>query len=64
MNVQKNTLQITKSRDPYPDITALSDFCRQRGWKVIKEVVTISIPEGRELEDLRKYLKAGKIRVV
>lgn len=60
----KNTLQITKGRDPYLDMTALSDYCRQRGWEIITETVTIRMPEGKEREDLQHDLKTGKIRVV
>ncbi len=61
--MKKQAIQLIKGRDAYLTMTALSDYARQRGWKVIREVVTISMPEGKELEQLLKDLKSGKIRV-
>lgn len=60
----KKTIKITKGKDAFLDITPLADYCRQRGFRVIQEVVTIQMPEGRELEDLSEHLKTGRLRVV
>lgn len=62
--MKKETMQITKGRDPYLDMTALSDYCRQKGWRPIKEIVTIMVPEGKELIELQKDIESGKILVV
>lgn len=62
--MKKKTMQITKGRDPYLDMTALSDYCREKGYKVVKEIVTIRMPEGKELAELLKDIEAGKILVV
>lgn len=64
MTKKKEVMQITKGRDPYLDMTPLAEYCLEHGWRPIKEVVTIAMPEGREMEDLQKHLRAGKILVV
>lgn len=58
------TTKIQKGTDPYIEITALSEYCRQRGWKVVSETVVIVIPKGRELEQFRQDVRQGKIVVV
>ncbi len=63
--MKKNkVIQITKGRDSYLDITPLSDYCGKRGWRIVKEIVTIEIPKGRSLKQLLKEITEGKIRVV
>ncbi len=60
----KKTIRIQKGRDPYIKITALSEYARQRGWKVVNEVVTLVLPRGRELEQFNQDIQDGKIVIV
>ena len=62
--MRTKTTTIQKGHDPYIAITALSEYCRQRGWRVVSEVVTIVMPTGRELQQFRQDVAQGKILVV
>lgn len=57
------TIKITKGQDPYLEVTALSEYCRQRGWRVVNETVEIILPTGKELEQFRLDVRDGKIVV-
>ena len=61
---KRKVIQITKGQDPYLQVTPLTDYCRQKGWKVIKEYVDISIPIGKEMREFLKDMKEGKIIVI
>jgi hypothetical protein len=60
----KPTVKITKGKDSYIEITALSEYCRQKGWAVEQECVTIVMPTGSELRQFNKEVSAGKIKII
>lgn len=62
--IQRRAIRITKGKAPYLQITALADYCQQKGWKVIKEYVDIAVPTGDEMRELLKDMKEGKIVVM
>lgn len=62
--MSKKVIRITKGRDPYLQVTALSEYARQQGWKVIKEYVDIAVPTENEMKQLLKDMQDGKIIVV
>ena len=60
----KKSVKITKGKDRYIEITALSEYCRHRGWRIIEESVIIEMPTGKELLELKKDLRAGTIKII
>jgi len=60
----KSIVKIIKGTDDYIQMTALSEICRQKGWVIIEERVTIEMPTGKELRQFNKDVRDGKIRVV
>ncbi len=58
------TIRVTKGRDAYLKMTPLADYCRQKGWEIVREYVDIRMPEGAELEELRKDVREGRIEVI
>jgi phage-related protein len=62
--VMKPTVKITKGKDGYIEITALSEYCRQRGWRIIEETVTIEMPKGKELLQFKRDVQEGKVIII
>ncbi len=60
----KKTIKITKGKDEFIEITALAEYCRQRGYSIIEETVTIKMPTGKELLQLKRDVKTGKIKII
>lgn len=58
------TIRLSKGKDSYLQITPLSEYCRERGWRVLMEYVHIALPTGKELRQLIRDMKDGKIKVV
>lgn len=61
---KNKTINITRGQDPYLEITALSEYAKQRGWRVVNEVVEIVLPKGKELEQFSQDVQQSKIVVV
>jgi hypothetical protein len=61
---KRKAIRITKGQDAYLEVTPLADYCRQRGWKVIREYVDIAVPTGNEMREFLKDMKEGKIVVM
>jgi len=59
--VKKPTVKIFKGKEAYLDITALAAYCREQGYRVIEETVTIELPTGKEYLRFRKDVETGKI---
>ena len=61
--MKKEQVRIIKGKeDSY--VEALSEFCRQRGYRIIEESVIIEMPSGRELLQFKRDVRAGKIKIV
>ena len=60
----KATVKIAKGKDTFIQMTALSEYCRQKGWVIIEERVTIEMPTGKELRQFNKDVRAGKIKII
>lgn len=58
------TVKIVKGKDAYINMTALSEYCRQKGYKIIGENVTIEMPTGKELRQFNNDVRSGKIRII
>jgi hypothetical protein len=63
MTVRK-VIRITKGQDEYLQVTPLADYCRQKGWKVIREYVDIAVPTGNEMRAFLKHMRERKIIVI
>jgi hypothetical protein len=61
---KRKVIRITKGKDPDLQVTPLADYCRQKGWKVIREYVDISIPTGNEMKQFLEDMKERKIIVI
>lgn len=62
--IQRRAIRITKGKAPYLQITALADYCQQKGWKVIREYVDIAVPTGNEMREFLKDIRQGKIKAI
>ena len=62
--IQRRAIRITKGQNPYIEVTALADYCQQKGWKVIKEYVDIAVPTGDEMREFLEDMKERKIIVI
>lgn len=61
---KRPAITIVKGDDPYIAVTALSQYCRERGWRILSESVTIEIPtEGKALLQFKRDVKSGKVRI-
>ena len=60
----KPIVKITKGKDSYIEMTALAEYCRQKGYKIIEESVTIEMPKGKELVRFNKDVRDGKIKII
>jgi len=60
----KATVKIAKGTDAFIQMTALSEHCRQKGWVIIEERVTIEMPTGKELRQFNKDIRDGKIIII
>jgi len=61
---KRPSITIVKGDDPYIAVTALSQYCRERGWRILSESVTIDIPiEGKALAQFKGDVKSGKVRI-
>ncbi len=60
----KKIVRITKGKDSFLKVTPLSEYCLQRGWKIVKEYVEIVPPRNKELKEFEKDVREGKIVVL
>lgn len=60
----KKNIRIQKGHDPFLEVTPIAEYAKQRGWRVLNEVVTIAMPKGKELEQFQQDIEWGKIVVV
>lgn len=59
--MSKPTAILKKGKDAYLDITSLAEYCREQGYKVIEETVTIELPTGKDYMRFRKDVESRKI---
>ena len=62
--MKNKQVRIIKGKDSLIEMTALSEFCRQRGYRIILEAVTIEMPTGKELKRFNKDVSDGKIKTI
>ena len=62
--MKESNLKIAKGTDAYIQMTALAEYCRQRGWAIIEETVTIEMPTGKELKQFKQDVRDGKIKII
>lgn len=63
-SMKRKTITIQKGQDPYVEMTALSEYCKQKGWRIVNETVEIAMPKGKELEQFQQDVEQGKIVLV
>ena len=62
--MKRNQVAIAKGIDGYLEMTPLAEYCRERGWVIVEESVTIKMPTGKELLHLQRDVKNGKIKII